>query len=39
MSYTTLFNCEFYLAALVIAVTGITFTLLQQRTDKLQNKI
>ena len=39
MSYTTLFNCEFYLAALVIAVTGITFTLLHQRTDKLQNKI
>lgn len=39
MSYTMLFNCEFYIAALIVCITAITFTLLQQRTDKLQNKI
>lgn len=39
MSQANLIENEIYVAALLICVTGILFTLIHQRTDKLQNKI
>lgn len=39
MTDSSLIEAEVYTAALLICVTGILFTLIHQRTDKLQNKI
>lgn len=39
MTHTSIFEVEIYMSAMLICVTGILFTLINQRTDKLQNKI
>jgi len=39
MTSNTLFHIAFYCSALVVCFTGLLFTFIQQRTDKLQNKI
>lgn len=39
MTSNTLFHIAFYCSALVVCFTGLLFTFIQQRTDKLQNKL